>query len=342
MAHNIDLKMNHSPASALLLMVSAQFCFSIMTLLIKMASSIEIQHAQQRNLQPTHFGTWESVFFRCFPMMLISAFLYFNRRRKGSAHPTLSSNNLRWLLVRGVLGATSMACFFHGALTIPLGLASFFVNSSVFLIGLLGHVFLQEKMTLARVLFALSGLSGVALILGSGLGDGFAQSASTRFDYSIAFLSGVLAAFAYFSVRKMPSVPGNTIIFSLSACGVVLATLSFVIFEPIALPKSPAALTLLVASSLPAIVAQFLMTRAFKTGEAGFVALGQYSGPVFATLLGFFVFSEILSPLQCLGALIALLFGVLLPLMDTTGTAKAPRYWPMTAFKFFKERIRLP
>ncbi len=332
----------NSPARALFLMVCAQFCFSVMTLLIKQAHKIETFHAQSLNQVRVHFGTWESVFFRCFPMMLMSVFLHQHRSKKGVLHPPITLHNVRWLLVRGIVGAASMACFFHGALNIPLGLASFFVNSSVFLIGLLGHAFLKERLTLQRTMFAVSGLAGVGLILGAGLDSTNAAANSSSLDYLISFISGILAAFAYFSVRKMPSIPGNTIIFSLSASGVALATGSFLIFEPLSLPKSGIALTLLLFSSVPAIVAQFLMTRAFKTGEAGFVALGQYSGPVFATLFGYSVFSEVLTPLQWLGALIALLFGVLLPLMETNIASKRPAQLTIATLRIVKERIRLP
>jgi len=84
------------------------------------------------------------------------------------------------------------------------------------------------------------------------------------------------------------------------------------------------------------------MTRAFKTGEAGFVALGQYSGPVFATLFGYYIFSEVLTSLQWLGALIALLFGVLLPLMETNIASKRPVRLSIATLRLVKERIRFP
>jgi drug/metabolite transporter (DMT)-like permease len=331
-----------SPAHALALMVAAQLFFSLMTYFIKWAHTLESLHSQSLGLNSMPFGTWESVLFRCFPMMVMSIVIHLRRTRSRVQHPKLDRKNIQWLLIRGVVGATSMACFFHGTLTIPLGLASFFVNSSVFLIGILGHVFLREKMTLTRSLFALSGLSGVALILTSTINfDSVALSPNFN-DHVISFLAGVLSAFAYFSLRKMPSIPGNTIVFSLSASGVALSVVAFSLFIPLRLPESRAALCLLMASSIPAIFAQFLMTRAFKTGEAGFVALGQYAGPVFSTLIGYFAFSEILTPLQWLGALIAFLFGVLLPFVEANTLALQPLRTSAATLRDLKERIRLP
>lgn len=210
---------------------------------------------------------------------------------------------------------------------------------SVFLIGLLGHIFLNERMTFTRTLFALSGLLGVALTLSAGLLSNKGEATSTPIDYIISFLAGVLAAIAYFSVRKMPSIPGNTIILSLSASGALLALGNFLFVERMRIPESTTALLLLIASSLPAIVAQFFMTRAFKTGEAGFVALGQYSGPVFATVIGSVAFSEVLTPLQWLGALMAILFGVLLPLLDTRWNTLRRGKILLAALRLKKERI---
>jgi S-adenosylmethionine uptake transporter len=234
-----------------------------------------------------------------------------------------------------------MACFFHGTLTIPLALSSLFANSSVFLIGLLGHVFLNERLTRTRVLFALGGLFGVTLVLGTGfMPSSEARAAST--DYFISFLSGVLSALAYFSVRKMKSVPSNTIILSLSASGVLLALLSSLFIAPLRVPDEPAVVALLCLSSLPAIAAQYLMTWSFQSGEAGFVALGQYSGPVFAALLGIVAFGEMLSSWQWFGACIAILFGVMMPLVDERTLQARIMSRPRRAVQVLKERMRAP
>jgi S-adenosylmethionine uptake transporter len=167
-----------------------------------------------------------------------------------------------------------------------------------------------------------------------------ASAAST--DYFISFLSGVLSALAYFSVRKMKSVPGNTIILSLSASGVLLALLSSLFIAPLRVPDEPAVVALLCLSSLPAIAAQYLMTWSFQSGEAGFVALGQYSGPVFAALLGIVAFGEMLSSWQWLGACIAILFGVMMPLVDERTLQARIMSRPRRAVQVLKERMRAP
>jgi drug/metabolite transporter (DMT)-like permease len=138
----------------------------------------------------------------------------------------------------------------------------------------------------------------------------------------------------------MKKVPGNTIILSLSASGVLLALLVAAFVRPLRIPEDPAVVALLCLSSLPAIAAQYLMTWSFQTGEAGFVALGQYSGPVFAALLGVVAFGELLSPLQWLGAGIAIVFGVMMPLADDRTVQAQLMKRPKQAVQLLKERIR--
>jgi drug/metabolite transporter (DMT)-like permease len=314
-------------ASALLMMVAAQLCFSLMLALIKAAQQLQLSRNQGSSLSAS-FGTWESVLFRCFPMALICLFVLLRRQAAGHSHPTLSPADLKWLLTRGVIGALSMACFFYGTLHIPLALASLFSNSSVFLIGILGHIFLSERLTRSRIVCALGGLAAVALILGTGHqssnassplfpweATSVAENGSTT-DFLISFGSGILAAVAYFSVRKMKNIPSNTIILSLSLSGLGLALLSALLYAPLRIPQDPAVLALLCLSGIPAVIAQYLMTWSFQAAEAGYVALGQYSGPLFAALLGFVAFDETLNTVQWIGAGLAICFGILMPLMD--------------------------
>jgi drug/metabolite transporter (DMT)-like permease len=323
---SLQRKKSAKPAQALLMMVGAHFCFSIMIALIKAAQRLQYSKFPEMPAS-ARFGTWESVLFRCLPMTIVCLMVLFRRTAAGKKHPKLEVGEIRWLITRGLIGAASMACFFYGTLHIPMALASLFSNSSVFMIGLLGHYFLSERLTPARAFFALAGFAGVTLVLGTGFlpsqGTSAAihpsaqiTSAQRATDYFISFSSGVLASVAYFSVRKMKKVPSNTIILSLSLSGVLLAASAGIVDSPLKIPNDPAVLTLLCLSGIPAVIAQYLMTWSFQSAEAGFVALGQYTGPVFAALLGLVAFDESLSALQWLGAGLTLCFGVMMPLVD--------------------------
>lgn len=332
-------------------MVGAHFCFSLMIAIIKAAQHLQLKRHIDANVS-SNFGTWESVLFRSLPMTFICLFVLLRRRSTGKSHPRLTTGEWRWLITRGVIGAISMACFFYGTLHIPIAIASLFANSSVFLIGILGHIFLAERLTPKRVFFAVAGFAGIVLVLSTGFlptssatvgsSRGFSDfvSNSKASDFFIAFLSGILSAVAYFSVRKMKNVPGNTIILSLSLAGVLLALLVGIFISPLRIPSDPTVLALLCLSGIPAIFAQYLMTWAFQAAEAGFVSLGQFTGPVFAALLGFVAFGESLSALQWLGAGVTICFGVMMPLFSEQGVQRRIYSLPEGFVSAVKERLR--
>lgn len=302
-------------------MIAAHFCFSLMIVLIKAAQHIQTSRASTTQTSSL-FGTWESVLFRSLPMCAICLFVLLRRRSVGHAHPKLERQDWIWLATRGLIGAASMACFFYGTLHIPIALASLFSNASVFFVGLLGHFFLSEKLTRTRVAFAIAGFAGVALVLGTGfMPTGHIlpnqQNVNQRaYNFLIAFLSGFFSSIAYFSVRKMKRVPGNTIILSLSLSGVLLAFCSALFIEPLHIPSDPDVLALLCLSGIPAAIAQYLMTWSFQSAEASFVALGQYTGPVFAAALGAVAFGETLTHLQWFGVGVTICFGIMMPIVD--------------------------
>ena len=309
----------HQTRNALLLMVAAHFCFTVMMVCIKLGSELE----QRAFPSQSGIGPWEAVVFRCLPMAIVCAVVVARERKKATA--PLPAGSYRWLLIRGFIGAVSMACLFYGSIHVPLAIVSLFSNSNVFFIGILAHVFLNERMTWTRALCTLFGFLGVALVLGDGLyrtslNLNSVSNSRSSFDFFVAFLSGFFAAVAYFSVRKMKALSGSLIILSLALAGLVLAGVG-IAFEGFHWPQSQGALLLLAASSVPAILGQFLMTWSFQNAEAGLVSTGQYAGPVFAALFGVFLFAERLSGLEVAGAALALFFGVMLPLLGTRACA---------------------
>lgn len=309
---------------AILLMVAAHFCFTLMMALIKQAHALETAAFPDA----TRFGTWEAVLFRSLPMTLVCAWLL-RGQPIAASFADLSPHTRRWLLVRGFVGASSMACLFYGSIHVPIAVASLFSNANVFFIGVLAHVFLSEKITKSRAVCTVLGFLGITLVLAEGLTPG-GQRVGDAIDYFITFSSGFLSAVAYFSVRKMKAVPATLIILSLAVAGLVLAGIGFVLqgFHP---PRDVSAFLVLALSSVPAIVGQFCMTWSFQSAQAGLVSTGQYAGPVFAAGFGALFFSERLTQLELIGAAIAIVFGVALPIAETLRASAPPLAEPRNA-----------
>jgi drug/metabolite transporter (DMT)-like permease len=319
-----------------MLMVVSTFFFLLMTLCIKTAGRLEEAHALTLAAlanppvtvgTPTSFGALEAVFLRSLPMALLCLALLARDARLGRVPlGALTPRTTRWLISRGFVGASSMACLFYASLHIPLAMTSLLANTSVFFTGLLAHAFLGERLTPRRLLLVVCGFGSVALVL---LGSVESTAASPAFrreawGYAMALLSGFLSSVAYFSVRKLKDVPSNSIILALAIAGLCIPWLGLLLPGGMVWPRTPTGWTLLLLSSLPAMAGQICMTSALRQGPAGFVSTGQYMGPVFATAVGALFFGETLGALQVLGGLGVICFGVAIPLWRSLPRASDP------------------
>jgi len=304
------MNISSSPRVALVYMIAAHLCFTLMILLVKIGHSFDLAHGFDGT------GTWETVFIRSLPMAIIFAFLAWQHHcefRKNGQKSLLTPSNLQWLALRGIIGTISMFCYFYGTLHIPLAVTSLFANTNVFFIAVLAHFFLHERMTKRKVYFTLAGFMGIVLILAQNLMG--SASSKTIIDYMITFMTGALAGVAYFSIRRMKMIPGSYIIASLAIFG-VLASLLGMSYFGVNFPDTPRSTSFIWLSALPAILGQWFMTKSFQAAEASYVALGQFTAPVFAALSAFLIFDERLNAVQILGMGMAITFGAALPLLS--------------------------
>jgi drug/metabolite transporter (DMT)-like permease len=275
-------------------MVGSAFAFSVMVFLIKTASTLEPVSAP------------EAVFLRSLPMAFLCVGILSYRKE-----PSPRPREVRWLLSRGAIGATSMLCLFYSGLHIPLAMTSLLQNTSVFFMAFLAHFLLGERMGVGRALAVAGGFASVALILGEGLRGSFQaldpwKGAS---GYIVGLLSGFLSAAAYFSVRKLKDLSTHWIILSLSLFGCLIPLVSFVFFAP-HWPTTPLVWALLLGSSVPAIFGQYALTLSLSRAPSTSVSLGQYAGPLFSTALGFLFLGEGLSIYKMLGGVLLIAFAV--------------------------------
>jgi drug/metabolite transporter (DMT)-like permease len=325
----------------ILLMVTSTFFFLLMTLCIKAAGELEAAHVTSHlgtfGALPSArtFGALEAVFLRSAPMALVCAFVVGREVKRGSLPRTaLSPRTLRWLASRGLVGATSMACLFYASLHIPLASTSLLSNTSVFFTGVLAHVFLNERLSWRRFALILVGFACVAAVLVEGITTPLAATVATAastLGYGIALASGFLSSVAYFSVRKLKDVPSSLIILSLALAGLLIPWIGVFFPEGLTWPRTPMGWTLLLLSSVPAMLGQLTMTAALRSGPAGIVSTGQYMGPVFASIVGVLVFQEHPSPVKIAGGLGVICVGVAIPLLHNLKSSSAKhRHAPPT------------
>ncbi len=239
------------------LMLASAFGFSVMSLLVKIASR--------------ELPTMEVVFVRSLFMTAATAALV---ARTGA--PALGVDR-RTLAARGIVGATAMCLLYWSLGRLPLGDATTVHYTAPVWTALAAAWLLAERVPRSVVIGVAAGLTGVVLVarptpLASG-----AEPLAVAAAFASALASGV----AYTLVRKLRAtdVPA-TIILWLSAAGIA-ASAPFALSGAWRWPSGPAWLTL-AGIGMATLVGQFSLTHALRRLEAGTATTIGYAQIVFA------------------------------------------------------------
>lgn len=293
-------------------MVAAALAFALMGALVKRTS--------------LDYSAFEIVFYR--GLVSAAAMGWFIRQR---GHD-FGTGRLWMHVRRSVIGTASMLCWFYAIGHLPLATGMTLNYTAPVFIALLLTVMAGWQMRRANIdpatqpdaghrhglyLTIASGFAGVLIMLRPSVADGDATATL------LGLLSGLLSAFAYLQIRAMGRIgePEWRVVFYFSVinclCGLVLAALDG--FH--ALTASGAAS--LLGVGVLAMSGQLMMTRAFSRGNALLTASLQYSGIVFASLVGWLAFGELTDWTGLLGMLLVIGSGVFATWLSTPSRDKA-------------------
>jgi drug/metabolite transporter (DMT)-like permease len=210
----------------------------------------------------------------------------------------LQINQRQILFFRSFLGLCGITFWFLSIRSMPLGMATALFQSSVIFITLLSPVFLGEKVGIYRWTAVIAGLAGVVIItnpfsgamswyalygigaalVGAGLslmlrqlGKGDAP-ASVAAWYNMAGL-GVLSIIVMILPNQLQSI-GQSVLIDLVILGVIGSAL------------------------------QIVMTTAYRYSDAVVVASMRYVQMPISGVVGYFIFAEVMSASEIIGALI--------------------------------------
>ena len=273
--------------SGLLLIFIAAFLFGIMVLLVKMAA---------RTI-PSH----EILLFRSIFGMLAIYSLVFSKVVK------LKLVNRPLLLFRGVVGGAAVMCLYYALSRIPLGIATL-LNCTYPIFATIFAVFIiKEKVSWDGLLALLVSISGMYLVL---------NPSTVVFDvgYIFAIVSGILAAAAILSIRKLRETDSPwSVFYSFTVACIVYSLPLTIINYKLPGPNEFAILLLMAAVSASA---QLIMTYAYKYAKASEGSVVILATPVFAAIFGIIFFGEHLSLMEILGATFVLGGGAYLVLKE--------------------------
>lgn len=237
------------------------------------------------------------VFFRNLFGLLCLAPWLLRAGRVGLATERLPSHALRALS-----GLAAMYCFFFALGQLPLGEAVLLNFSAPLFVPMLALVWLREPVTRSLVGALAVGLGGITLILKptAGIIDPVAF---------VGLLSGLFAAVATVSVRGLSRTePPERIVFYFAALGTLVSSLPV---SPSWVTPDPAQWITLIAIGVLATGGQVFLTRGITLVPAAQVGPFTYSSVVFAAVIGWSVWGELLDLMTVLGGALVCAGGVL-------------------------------
>ncbi|HIP36910.1 MAG TPA: DMT family transporter [Crocinitomix sp.] len=278
-------------------MLISSLSFAIVNLMVKL-----LTNSYQLFPSIQDYPPYELVFFRSIISLSISIVII-----KYRGIPMFGYNK-KWLLIRGVFGATALLLFFYTLKNLPIAVATTVQYLSPIFTIILAIFINHQKVKSIQWLFFLIAFSGVIFI-------GFGKSNDSRVIIEpiwliLGVVSAMLSGVAYNAIIKCRATDEPITIvmyFPLVATPIMFFIM---IYNGYVIPKGYE-WGLLLLIGIFTQIAQVFMTRAFHFTEASKVTPIKYFGAIYAVLIGYFIFDETLSLYVSFGISL-ILIGVLL------------------------------
>ena len=246
--------------------------------------------------QVSHIPAMEVVFFRC---VGASAFCFVGLYR---ANADWIGSNRKILILRGLFGTTALYLFFTTLQNIPLASAMTIQYLSPIFTSVIAIFLLSEKVRNMQWLFYAIAFSGVLLI------ERFDPRISP-FYLAIGIISAFCSGVAYNLVRSLRGKEHPlTVVLHFQSVGAIAGFIS--LFFEWRTPNGLDWVYLLLIAVLSQLGQVFLTSALQKEAVAG-VAIVNYTGLVYALLVGSVWFGES-QPAESFAGMLLVVFGVLL------------------------------
>ena len=276
---------------AILLMIWAIFCFSVMDAAVKAVAPI--------------VGVLPALWARYAGQMLLVFVIVLPRLRSvmQTRYPVLQ-------FLRSLLLMSATAFFFTGISLIPLTDAAALMATNPVMITLGAALFLGERLGIRRIAGIAAALIGAMIIIRPG-SDVFSPAALFPLAAAACY-----SCYALLSRRVGADEDVWTSLFYTGLVGTVILS--------VAVPfqwqtPDPAGAALMILIALAGTIGQLALIRAFSQGEAAMLAPYSYVGLAFAAFWGFLLFAELPDIWTVLGSLVIAGAGVYVWYRETYG-----------------------
>jgi drug/metabolite transporter (DMT)-like permease len=267
-------------------MIVAGFLFAAMAVFVKLGAA--------------YFDAAELAFYRSLVTFLMALGVV------KAAGGTVRSKHTKWHVSRGIAGGISLIGYFYAIAKLPLATAQTLNYTSPIFLVIATVVILKERFSPWLIVAVVLGFGGVTLLLQPTLAGG------DVFAAVIGLLSGVIAAWAYVSVRALGRAgePDTRVVFWFGVSGTVLCGLWQVAsstFHPITRDN----IGLLLGIGVSATFAQLAMTRAYRLGNTLVVSALSYANLVFSAIFTYVIWHQELAVLEWAGMAVIIASGLI-------------------------------
>jgi drug/metabolite transporter (DMT)-like permease len=292
--------------------VASAFSFSCMGASVKLASTVS---------GPVHFPVGEIVFARSF-FALLPLFAWL--AATGALNSAFITANRMGHIRRGLVGSLGMGFGFAGLAFLPLPDATAISFAAPLFSVVLASLLLGEVVKLFRWSAVLIGFVGVIVMLWPHLSAEaiLREGAAERARGAAFALAGALfAAFAMIEVRRLTwTETTGAIVLHFSLLTTVLGVLSLLggAFDPAwawVTPDSKQAGCLMLIGIMGGF-GQIFLTESYRRAPPSLVAPFDYTGMIFAIMLGYLLFGDWPEPLVLIGACIVCAAGIFVILRE--------------------------
>ncbi|SEJ70134.1 S-adenosylmethionine uptake transporter [Sphingomonas sp. OV641] len=203
-------------------------------------------------------------------------------------------------LTRGAVTCAMALLFFWGLARVPMAQAIALSYIAPILALILAAWWLKERVSLRTVMAVLVASLGIMTIF---IGQAQAALGPDAFDGAIAILASAVLYAVNLILTRLQSLAARP---AETACLQSLVILCLLGMAAPWLAVIPPAATILPlgGAALLAFVSMMLLSWAYAHGEAGYLAMTEYTSFVYAAVLGFLVFGERVSGYTLIGAIV--------------------------------------
>jgi drug/metabolite transporter (DMT)-like permease len=296
-----------APVSGLHYMIATAFCFSLMSLMVKLLGR--------------RLPIGEIVFGRALVTLVISYAMV-----RAAGIPTWGSRPAL-LILRGLTGFGALFCFFYAVTRLPLADVTVIHFTNPVFTSFLGALFLGERIGRRELVGLPFCLAGIALVAQPSFLFGQGARSLDIGAVGVALAAAFLSAVAYTTVRKLRNTDDPLVIVFYFPLVAAPASLPFLALGDPVWP-SPLEWALLVGVGAVTQVGQIFLTRGLHLERAGRATSMSYVQVIFAALWGFLFFSDVPNSLAVAGAVL-ILGGMFLVSRARIETLSVALSWPL-------------